>query len=119
MEQSQKIAGALMIVGLVVMVAAALDPLEGSIAIVIALALVLAGSIKGHSRRRPLLVVAFALVFVGVAALWGISAVGGFGGTSGRSNWWGLLLLPYPIGWITGLVGAGLAVREHYRPNAA
>src|SRR4030095_8259159 len=35
---------------------------------------------------------------VGVAALWGLSAIGGFGGTSGRAYLWGMLIVSYPIG---------------------
>jgi hypothetical protein len=52
-----------------------------------------------------------ALIAVGVAALFGLSAIGGFGGPSGRSMWWGLLLLPYPIGWVIGLLGAVQCLR--------
>ena len=35
------------------------------------------------------------LVLIGVAALWISSALGGFGGDTGRSDWWGLLFVPY------------------------
>jgi hypothetical protein len=45
------------------------------------------------------------MVVVGVAALWGLSAIGGFGRTSGRSSLWGLLIVPYPIGWLAGRIG--------------
>ena len=50
----------------------------------------------------------FILIALGVGALWGLSELGGFGGTSGRSNWWALLLLPYLIGWPMGICGPGL-----------
>jgi len=35
---------------------------------------------------------------VGVGALWFLSSLGGIGGKSGHSIWWGLLILPYPTG---------------------
>jgi len=100
------------IVGLVAMVIGALDPLEGSLAIVPGIGLVALGARLGRSRHRVLLYGAFALAAVGVGALWGLSAVGGVGPTSGRSYWWALVLLPYPIGWIMGLVGAIRTLRE-------
>ena len=53
---------------------------------------------------------AFILITVGVGALFGLSAVGGIGGGSGHSMWWGLLMTPYPVGWLMALAGgiAGL-----------
>ena len=33
--------------------------------------------------------------------------MGGFGGSSGRSAWWALLILPYLIGWSIDLWGPG------------
>ena len=47
----------------------------------------------------------FILIALGVVALWGLSSGGGFGGDSERSMWWGLLVLPYPIGWSLGIWG--------------
>jgi hypothetical protein len=48
------------------------------------------------------------LIALGVAAMFALSAGGGFGGKSGRSMWWGLLILPYPMGWLMA-VAAGVA----------
>jgi len=45
------------------------------------------------------------LIAVGVGALFGLSALGGVGGRSGHSMWWLLTVLPYPVGWVMGLVG--------------
>lgn len=102
----------LAILGLVAMVIGALDPLEGSFVILPGTGLVALGALLGNSRHRILLYWSFVLVAVGVGALWGLSALGGLGGNSGRSNWWGLVLLPYPVGWILGLVGAIRSLRE-------
>lgn len=102
----------LVIVGLVAMVLGVLDPLEGSLVILPGTGLVALGALLGKSRHRTLLYWSFLLVAAGVGALWGLSALGGFGGDSGRSMWWGLALLPYPVGWIMGLVGAIRRLRE-------
>lgn len=102
----------LVIVGLVAMVIGVLDPLEGSLVILPGTGLVALGALLGKSRHRVFLYWSFALVAVGVGALWGLSALGGFGGNSGRSNWWGLVLLPYLVGWIMALVGAIRRLRE-------
>ena len=88
------------------MLIGAIDPLEGSIAILPGVGLVAIGALLGPSRHLRLLVRAFVLVATGVGVLWGLSLMGGIGGSSGHSIWWGLLLLPYPIGWIMGLWGA-------------
>jgi hypothetical protein len=102
----------LVMVGLVAMVIGALDPLEGSLVILPGTGLVALGARLGNSRHRVLLSWSFVLVAVGVGAVWGLSALGGLGGDTGRSYWWGLVLLPYPIGWIMGLVGAVRSLRE-------
>ena len=47
------------------------------------------------------------MIAIGVGALWGLSMVGGIGGKSGLSMWWGVLILPYLIGWCMGIWGPG------------
>jgi hypothetical protein len=108
----------LLIVGLVLMIAGALDPLEGSIVILAGSALAAAGAYLGRTARLTAIVWAFVLVFVGVAAMWGFSSVGGVGGNSGRSIWWLLTMAPYPIGWLVGLIATISAVRAT-RPATA
>ncbi len=66
----------LVIVGLVLMVAGALDPLEGSVVILGGSAVAAAGAFFGPMRRFRLQVIAFLLIAIGVAALFGLSAVG-------------------------------------------
>lgn len=97
----------LVIVGSIAMLIGAIDPLEGSLIIFAGSGMILLGTILGKSRHRILLywVWVFILIAVGVGLVWGLSAIGGLGGTTGRSLWWGLVLLPYPIGWIMGIVG--------------
>ena len=55
-------------------------------------------------------------VALGVATLWAMSALGGVGGDTGRSIWWLLVLLPYPVGWILAVVLAARTLSEGRRP---
>jgi len=102
----------LVLVGLVLMVAGALDPMEGSVVILFGSAFVAAGAFLSRNHRYRLQLTAFALVAIGVAALFGLSAIGGVGGNSGRSIWWLATCAPYPVGWVMGLVGAAAKLRE-------
>ncbi len=96
----------LVIVGGFAMLIGALDPLEGSIFILIGSALVVSGTYLSNSQRimRLYWVWAFILITFGIAMMWTLTALGGIGGSTGRSGWWGLIILPYPIGWIMGMV---------------
>ena len=91
------------------MVVGAIDPMEGSLLILPGSGLVALGTFLGQSERRLIAyrVWVFILIAIGVGALWGLSMVGGFGGKSGRSMWWGVLILPYLIGWNMGIWGPG------------
>jgi hypothetical protein len=109
----------LIVAGLVAMVAGAVDPLEGSVVILAGSVLVALGAYLSGNPRARLTWAALALIAVGVAAMFAISAVGGFGGRTGRSTWWGLLLLPYPIGWVIGLVAAVRCLRARATVAAA
>ncbi len=112
MRSEAKWSRPLLIVGLIATLIGAIDPLEGSLIILPGVALATLGALLSHSRHRAWLVVALALVAAGVGALWGLSAAGGFGGSSGRSNWWGVLLLPYVLGWLLALIGSFRVLRE-------
>ena len=107
----------LVIGGLVGMLIGAIDPLEGSIIIVPGTGMVALGALLGRSRHRILIGWSFVLVAVGVGMMWVLSEFGGIGGRTGRSMWWGLVILPYPVGWIMGLVGAIRRLREASRPS--
>ena len=93
----------LLAAGLAVMIFGALDPLEGSVAILLGAILAAFGAWLARSPYRTLPYWALGLVSIGVAALFAMSSMGGIGGTSGRSLWWGLTILPYPVGWVLAL----------------
>ena len=94
--------------GGIAMLVGTLDPLEGSLLILPGSGMVALGMWLGQHDRTTLLYWywAFVLIAVGVSAMFALSAIGGMGGKSGHSMWWGLLILPYPAGWLMALLGA-------------
>ena len=99
----------LVIAGNIGMVVGAIDPLEGALLILPGSGLVAIGTYlsQGEHRFTAYRVWVFVLIAIGVGAMWGLSSVGGIGGDSGRSMWWGVLILPYLIGWSMGIWGPG------------
>jgi hypothetical protein len=92
--------------------------LEGSLLILPGSGLVALGVFLGGRERRAVLywTWAFILIAVGVDAMFALSAVGGIGGKSGHSMWWGVLILPYPVGWIMALVISISALIRRFKP---
>jgi hypothetical protein len=92
------------IVGGIVMLVGALDPMEGSLVILAGSGLVTLGTFLSNSGRGLFIQWACILVSiaVGVGALFLLSAWG-YGGTSEHSMWWGVLILPYPVAWAIGI----------------
>lgn len=109
----------LAIVGLFAMLVGGLDPLEGSVIIVPGVAIATLGAFLGHSRFTKLFYWSLALVALGVAAMFTIGAVGGLGARRGYLMWWGLLIAPYPLGYLLGLVSGVLRVIESFRRHEA
>lgn len=108
-------------VGGIAMLIGALDPMEGSVVILVGGGLVALGTWLGGNDRRLLaywLWLCGSILF-GVVALFGLSAVGGFGGRSGRSLWWGLWLLPYPVAWLLGVANLVTRLVMHVRHRSS
>ena len=74
------------------------------------------GAFLGKSRYRVVFYWSLILVAVGVVELGVLSAFGGIGGSRGHSVWWGLVVLPYPVGWILGLAGVILKLADIFKP---
>ena len=91
------------------MLVGAIDPMEGSLLILPGSGLVALGTYLADEERKIFIyrMWVFFLIFIGVAALFGFSLLGGIGGTTAYSIWWGLLIVPYPIGWSMGIWGPG------------
>jgi hypothetical protein len=100
--------------GLVGMLVGVLDPLEGSVAIIAGSAVVALAAFIARSPYRWRMCAALGLMVLGVVMMWLLSAMGGVGGASRRSNWWGMLLLPYPVGWVIGLVAVFRMIRQDF-----
>lgn len=96
-----------------------LDPMEGSIVILAGCGLLTLGTCLGEHPRAMRLywLWVFGLVLAGVAALWGLSALGGVGGRTGRSPWWLLLCAPYPVGWLMAFGGIILRIVRRFTGN--
>lgn len=98
------------------MLVGTLDPLEGSVVILIGSGLVALGTFLGNTnhRLRVYWIWVFLLISFGVGVMFGVSAIGGFGGTTGRSMWWAILVLPYPVGWVMGVINLFLRfIQKH------
>ena len=111
----------LVIAGGLAMLAGAVDLLEGSAVILAGSGLVTLGTFLGNSQRslRVYWMCIFVLIAAGVGAMFALSAMGGFGGESGRSMWWGVPILPYPVGWIMGMVSLSARLFRSLRPGHA
>jgi low temperature requirement protein LtrA len=100
------------------MLIGAVDPLEGSLLILPGIGLAAVGAKLRRSRHLRLMTWALGLAVFGIAAMFVISSFGGLrmkAGQPGLSAWWGLLMLPYPAGWIAAVVGSVLGFREGRR----
>jgi hypothetical protein len=92
------------IVGVVALIIGAIDPLEGSLLIMAGSALLAFSAYVNSDRHSKIFTISLIMIVIGVSFLFYFSSIGGFGGTSTLSWWWGLLILPFPIGWITIIV---------------
>ena len=89
------------IVGVIALIIGAIDPLEGSVVIMAGSALLALSTYATSDRHSKIFTVSLIMIVIGVAFLFYFSSLGGFGGKSTLSWWWGLLILPFPIGWLT------------------
>ena len=110
MNKRLLVAKIILLTGFAAMVLGGIDPMEGVFLIFPGSVLLAFGAWLSGMPRRWLAYMAFILMAVSFAALLLLSALGGFGGSAPllRSNWWALLLLPYPIGWMMGVAGGAL-----------
>lgn len=104
--------------GIIGMVVGAADPLEGSVLILGGSGLVALSTWLGRQGRTVAVYRTwlFGMIAFGVLAMFVLSNMGGVGGKSGRSMWWLLVLLPYPIGWLlamANLVSRGIERLRH------
>ncbi len=92
------------IIGVILLIIGAIDPLEGSVLILIGSAFLALSTYLARDRHYKIFMSAAIMNIVGVFFLFYFSSLGGFGGTSTLSWWWALLVIVYPIGWLMTIV---------------
>ena len=92
------------IIGIIALIAGAIDPLEGSVIIVGGSALIALSTQLTHDRHRRIFLITSVMITMGVCFMFYFSSLGGFGGTSTLSWWWATLIIPYPIGWLINII---------------
>ncbi|UCC40745.1 MAG: hypothetical protein JSV96_04685 [Candidatus Aminicenantes bacterium] len=105
----------LCIIGFLAIIIGALDPLEGGFIIMPGSGLIALSAFMGKSHHRRFIYWAFMMTVFGVAVVIVWSLFGGVGGDTGRSMWWLLTALPYPVGWIMSIIGAVRLLIEFFR----
>ena len=103
MKEQSKWTRVVYIIGIIALILGAIDPLEGSVVIASGSALIALSTYLTHDRHWKIFLVSLIMILLGVFFLFYLSSIGGFGGTV-RSWWWGILVLPYPIGWLISIV---------------
>lgn len=92
------------IIGVIAMIIGALDPLEGSVVIVVGSALIALSAYLTHDQHRKIFLASLIMIAFGVSYMFYTSTLGGFGGPDNLSLWWGTLILPYPVGWLITII---------------
>jgi hypothetical protein len=100
----KNIARILYYIGVIALIAGALDPLEGSVIIASGSALLAGTTSMLKDPHRKIFFWTFVAIVVGVASMFYLSSLGGIGGKSNLSWWYGSLVIPYPIGWLITII---------------
>lgn len=104
MKTSPHLSRILFTAGIVMLFGGIFDPLEGSLVILAGgILLTLSLFLKNDAFRKSILLSTLSIA-TGVLLMFYFSSLGGFGGDSALSWWWGLLILPYPVGWLLTII---------------
>lgn len=104
MKKETKLTHILYIIGVIALIIGAIDPLEGSVVILAGSALVAITTYLNHDRHWKIFFTSLIMIVTGVSFMFYLSSLGGFGGNSKLSWWWGTLILPYPVGWLLSII---------------
>jgi hypothetical protein len=104
MKKKTKWTRVIYIIGVIALIIGVIDPLEGSVVICAGSALIALSTFLTRDRHWKIFLLSFIMIVIGVFFLFYLSSLGGFGGTSKLSWWWGLLILPYVIGWLASII---------------
>ncbi len=115
MKEKSKWLRIIYIIGVIALLIGAIDPLEGSVVIAAGSVMIALSTYLTHDRHRKIFLGLFVAIAFGVCCLFYLSSLGGFGGKSTLSWWWGTLILPYPLAWLTTIVL--LIIRAFKKPK--
>ena len=104
MKEERKWKRIIYVIGIIALIIGVLDPLEGSVIILVGSSLIALSSYLTKDRHWKIFLVSLIMIIMGVFFLFYFSSLGGFGGTSSLSWWWGTLILPYPLGWLMSII---------------
>lgn len=104
MKMKAKLTRVIYIIGIIALIIGVLDPLEGSVVIASGSALIALSTFITRDRHWKIFLFSFIMIVTGVFFLFYLSSMGGFGGTSRLSWWWGMLILPYVVGWLVSVI---------------
>lgn len=104
MKEKAKWTSVIYVIGIIALIIGILDPLEGSVVIAVGSILLALSAFLTHDRYWKIFMASLILIVIGVFFLFYLSSLGGFGGKSTLSWWWGMLILPYPIGWLIAII---------------
>lgn len=103
MKNRSKWVRGLYITGVIAFLIGAIDPMEGSVVIFMGISILSFATCLSGDRHQRIFSISEIMICVGVFFLFVLSTLGGFGGNSNLSWWWGTLILPYPAGWLMGV----------------
>lgn len=90
--------------GVIALIIGVIDPLEGSVLIVLgSIVLAVTAYLKNDVHWKVFMIAAL-LIITGVSFMFYLSSLGGIGGDSDKSLWWGALIIPYPAGWLLAVI---------------
>lgn len=89
----------LLITGVILLIAGAIDPLEGSVLIAAGSLLTTVFIYIVNDRFKRYFLIALLLIVFGILSMFYVSARGGIG-ENDLPNIWFLTIIPYPLGWL-------------------
>lgn len=104
MKENTKWKRIIYIIGVIALIIGVLDPLEGSVVTAAGSSLIALSTYLTKDRHWKIFLASLIMIIIGVFFLFYFSSLGGFGGTSTLSWWWGTLILPYPLGWLMSII---------------
>ena len=121
MNTRMRVAKVLVVIGPIAMVIGAIDPLEGAFIAVPGSATVALGAYFAQSPKCKLVYSGFIVLAIYLATIMIATALGGWGANARvlRSDWYGLCLLLFPVGWLMCAAGNMFALTELFEGQAA